>query len=68
MKKTLLLLALCGVTLFGCDKEDDDDTGNQSQKTTLLVQQTWKFDNAGIDINRDGTSKYRYRRYHCKPA
>lgn len=54
MKKALFLLAISGVTLFGCDKEDDDQT-EESQKTTLLVQQAWKFDNAGIDIDRNGT-------------
>jgi hypothetical protein len=57
MKNKFLMLVISAVLFIGCDKEDNDDNNNEpSAKTTLLVQQTWKFDNAGIDINKDGVS------------
>ena len=54
MKKVLFLFAISGVALFGCDKEDDDNNG-QSEKTNLLVQQTWKFQSAGFDMGSNGS-------------
>lgn len=54
MKNSLLILALSSAALFGCEK-DDDDNNQQSEKTTFLVQSAWRFDNAGIDVDRNGT-------------
>lgn len=55
MKHKFLMLAMAAAAFVGCEKKDSDDNNNEpSAKTTLLVQQTWKFDNAGIDANRDG--------------
>lgn len=52
MKQKFLVLALSGFVLLGCDKEDDD---KESEKTGLLVQQAWKFETAGIDMDKNGT-------------
>lgn len=54
MKKFLFLFAISSVALFGCDKDDDDDN-KQSERTTFLVQQTWKFESAGFDMGSNGS-------------
>ena len=51
MKNKFLVLALSGFALLGCEKDDDD---KESEKTGLLVQQSWKFQSAGIDMDKDG--------------
>jgi len=54
MKNRILMLAISGVALMGCEK-DDDDNNQQSEKTNLLVQQSWKFESAGIDMDKNGS-------------
>lgn len=46
-------MALTGVALLGCEKDDDDN--GQSEKTNLLVQSAWTFESAGIDMDKNGT-------------
>ena len=54
MKKLLYLLPALFL-VFGCDDNDDDDQPSGSAKTQTLTQTSWKFDNAGLDANKDGT-------------
>lgn len=54
MKKLLYLLPALFLVL-GCDDDDDDDMPSGSAKTQTLTQTSWKFDNAGLDANKDGT-------------
>ena len=43
------------VLLFtGCQKKSDPDP-NQTTKTDLLSKSTWKYENAGIDQDKNGT-------------
>jgi hypothetical protein len=51
MKNKILGLALLSVISFSCDKEDTPD---EPTKTEIITQATWKFDNAGIDQDKDG--------------
>ncbi len=53
MKNKFLMLTLCGAALMGCEKEADDN--EQSENTNLLVQQAWKFETAGIDVDKNGS-------------
>jgi hypothetical protein len=53
MKNTLILLA-CSIFLFSCEK-DDDDTPAEPTKTELMTKASWKYDNAGVDADRNGT-------------
>lgn len=55
MKSSLFVVALTALVFSGCDKDDDDDQNNGNQNTTLLTQQTWRFDNAGFDADKNGT-------------
>ena len=54
MKKLLYLLPALFLVV-GCDDDDDDDMPAGSAKTQTLTQTSWKFDNAGLDANKDGT-------------
>ncbi|MCW3074321.1 MAG: hypothetical protein JWP69_1390 [Flaviaesturariibacter sp.] len=50
MKAKYVLLVLVGLITFGCKKKNDD----KETKTTVLVQQAWKLDAAGLDATNDG--------------
>ncbi len=57
MQRNILYLGICASTLFflaiSCKKSSDDDNTPKT-KTELLVQNTWKFDNAkvsGADVS-----------------
>jgi hypothetical protein len=54
MKKLLYLLPALFLVI-GCDDDDEDDMPSGSAKTQTLTQTAWKFDNAGLDANKDGT-------------
>lgn len=45
MRNKLLLLSIAVIAFFGC-KKDDSDPEPATSKTTLIAQQSWKFDNA----------------------
>ncbi len=51
MKNKLLALPLIGLAIFSCKKEESK---SETTKTDILVQQSWKFDNAGLDIDKNG--------------
>ena len=47
-------LILLGIAIFAsCSK--DDSTDSEPTKKELLTESAWKFNNAGIDANGDGT-------------
>jgi hypothetical protein len=52
MKNKFLGLAAVLLICFGCDKDDDDPS--DPTRTEIITQSTWKFDNAGIDQDKDG--------------
>lgn len=54
MRNIFILLSLATVVFSGC-KKDDSDPAPTTSKTTILAQQSWKFNNAGLDPNKDGT-------------
>ena len=41
------------MAFFSCKKNDSSASGRAS-KTTLVSQQSWQFNNAGLDPNKDG--------------
>lgn len=52
MKRIAPILACLLVIVFaGCKKNKGGQT-----RTDLLAKAAWKFDNAGLDMNRDGTA------------
>ena len=54
MRNKLFTIAiLSSILFFACKKKDSDSSG--SNKTTLLTQSSWKFDNAGLDPDKNGT-------------
>ena len=55
MRNILFAIAiLSSILFFACKKKDSDSPGGPN-KTTLLTQSSWQFNNAGIDPNKDGT-------------
>ncbi len=53
MRNKLTILAIFSFAFFSC-KKNDSDSGSNASKTTLLTQQSWKFNTAGIDPDKDG--------------
>ncbi len=52
MKQSLVLSSLLALILFSqCGKKD-----SSLSKTDLITSASWKYDNAGIDLNADGQS------------
>lgn len=55
MKNKFFALAIFSFVFVSCDKDDSSSTGTTANKTSILAQQSWKFNNAGLDQNKDGT-------------
>lgn len=55
MKKVIFLSSVA-MALFtiGCSKDNDDDNG-PSERMQLITSASWKYDNAQIDYDKDGT-------------
>jgi hypothetical protein len=53
MYRNLFLIALAVAVFASCSKDDDSD--GEPTKKQLLTTVAWKYDNAGIDANGDGT-------------
>ena len=51
---TLLGLLLSALLFTNCSKKSDPDPA-PATKTDHLTSSAWKYDNAGIDLNKDGT-------------
>jgi hypothetical protein len=54
MKKALFFLPVLFLAI-GCDKDDnDDDSTTGKTKTQILTESTWKFQGAGLDVDKNG--------------
>ncbi|HSB91823.1 MAG TPA: lipocalin family protein [Flavitalea sp.] len=53
MYRKLMIFSLCIAVLASCSKNDDND--KEPTPSQLLTNVAWKYDNAGIDANGDGT-------------
>jgi hypothetical protein len=51
MRNKLVLLSIISLALFCCKKKDSE----VKTKTTLVSQQSWKFNDAGVDQDKNGT-------------
>ena len=54
MRNKLFLLTIASLAFFSCKKDDSSSSGGTS-KTTFVSQQSWKFNNAGLDPDKNGT-------------
>ena len=52
MKNKFSALLIFFLAVLSCSKDESDP---EPTKTDILTQQTWKFDNAGVDIDKNGT-------------
>jgi hypothetical protein len=52
MKKALYFLPILALAV-SCDKDEDNSSDNT--KTPIITQSAWKFENAGVDIDKNGT-------------
>ena len=50
MRNKLIILSIIAIAFSSCKKDESDPS-----KTTILAEQSWKFNNAGLDPNKDGT-------------
>ena len=56
MKKSLYTLsALLLLTFSACQKSGDDGMPNNPDKTQLITSSAWKYSNAGLDNDNNGT-------------
>lgn len=56
MKNTFPFLLLAALFSFGCQKDtSNDNTPTTPTNTDIMVQQAWKFNNAGADLDKNGT-------------
>lgn len=53
MKPLFFALFALSVVSLSCDKNDNDSNGEN--KTEIIAQGSWKYDNAGIDQDKNGT-------------
>ncbi|RYZ30614.1 MAG: hypothetical protein EOO10_02240 [Chitinophagaceae bacterium] len=51
---SLIGIVLPALLLTNCQKKSDPEP-NQTTKTEIISSAAWKYDNAGIDNNKDGT-------------
>lgn len=50
------LFILMNMVLFtSCEKSNDDDNNQEKTKTELISASVWKYDNAQIDVDNNGT-------------
>jgi hypothetical protein len=55
MRNKLFILSIVAIIFFGCKKDESSSPGTTTTKTTIIAEQSWKFNNAGLDPNKDGT-------------
>jgi len=55
MRNKFFILSIFSFVFFSCDKDDSSSPATTTSNTTILTQQSWKFNNAGLDPNKDGT-------------
>jgi hypothetical protein len=52
MKYSFFLFFILCLSFLSCDK---DDSAKEPTKTELVTQASWKYDNAGLDIDKNGS-------------
>ena len=55
MKTYALVLFLIGTVSVSCQKDNDGDLDDNKTKTELITASTWRFDQAQIDADKNGT-------------
>lgn len=56
MRTYALVLLLTGCIVWGCQKDNIDDSANNgSAKMQLITSAAWKYDTAGIDVDDNGS-------------
>jgi hypothetical protein len=55
MRNKLFILTIIAIVFFGCKKNDSSASSGGTTKTTLITQQSWVFNNAGLDPDKDGS-------------
>src|ERR1700726_2193975 len=59
MKKNIriapFLLALIVLTIWTACKKNSSSSNNTPSRITLVTQASWKFDSAGVDLDKNGT-------------
>ena len=55
MRNKFFILSIFSFVFFSCVKDDSSSPATTTSNTTILTQQSWKFNNAGLDPNKDGT-------------
>jgi hypothetical protein len=53
MKKYTLLLFTVGFIIYGCHKDNDNDSNNNQTDVQLITSATWKYDTVGLDTDKD---------------
>lgn len=56
MKKAFFFLPVL-VLAISCDKNDNKDNTSGTTKTQIITQSAWKFENAGVDFDKNGTAE-----------
>ena len=54
MRTYALVSLLFGFVVFGCQKDDIDESDDGSSKMQLITSAAWKYDTAVIDLNSNG--------------
>ena len=56
MKQAVIysFLLLGSLSFLSCSKDNDDDGNTGGNATTLITASTWKYSDAGLDMNNDG--------------
>ncbi|HUR09914.1 MAG TPA: hypothetical protein VM012_01010 [Flavitalea sp.] len=52
-KINFLLLTLFSISIFSCQKSDDENKNTQGN-LALISSAAWKYESAGLDVNKDG--------------
>lgn len=53
MKYSFVLLSVVTIIAFGCKK--DSSESSEETKTDIITKSSWKYDNAGGDLDRNGS-------------
>lgn len=57
--KYFTILAFSILLISACNKDDDDKPASPT-KTEMLTSQAWKYDNGGVDQDRNGTIDFTF--------
>jgi hypothetical protein len=48
------LIVLASLTIWTACKKNSSSSTDTNSRTTLITEGSWKFDSAGVDLNKDG--------------